>query len=107
VNYVNAAVQAAFAQVNVAVANVNYVNTAMQAAFAKANTGGGGAGVNVSNSYTWTNTHYFTANVASQNNITGTIVVTGGVGITGSAYVSYKIGWANASYELECGIYIL
>lgn len=48
VNYVNTAMQAAFAQVNVAVANINYVNTAMQAAFAKANTGGGGASVAVS-----------------------------------------------------------
>ena len=35
---------AAFAAANIAIANVNFVNTAMQAAFAKANTGAGAGG---------------------------------------------------------------
>lgn len=39
--------------------------------------------INTAAQFTWTNTHAFTANVASSNNTTGTIVITGGLGVSG------------------------
>lgn len=39
----------------------------------------------------------FQGNVATSNQVTGTIVVTGGVGISDSVYVGNKVGYANSA----------
>lgn len=43
----------------------------------------GAVSINVDAQYIWTNSHSFTANVTSSNTTTGTIKITGGLGVTG------------------------
>jgi hypothetical protein len=45
----------------------------------------------------WTNNHTFTDTDASTNNKTGAIVVTGGIGVTGSIYTANRFGYANTT----------
>lgn len=39
--------------------------------------------INTAAQFSWSNTHQFTANIASSNTTTGTIVITGGLGVSG------------------------
>lgn len=39
--------------------------------------------INTAAQFAWSNTHQFTANVASSNTTTGTVTITGGLGVTG------------------------
>jgi hypothetical protein len=56
-----------------------------------------GAGVNVDSSYTWTNTHSFTNTRPSGNAATGTITVSGGVGVSNNIYVGGRVGFSNST----------
>ena len=87
----------AFDRLNIAVANLNFVNTAMQAAFATANAAGGGSGVVASAAYDKANSaNYFAflinANTTAAFNKANIAVANADSTIEGNLTIKYSFG---------------
>ena len=59
--------------------------------------GGQLTGTNLYATYTWLNNHIFTTTTASTNANSGSVKVTGGVGVYGNIYTGGVVGYSNSS----------
>ena len=55
------------------------------------------AAVNVAAQYTWTNTHSFSNTTASGNQVSGAVVMAGGLGVNGNIYTGGRVGFGNTT----------
>jgi len=58
--------------------------------------GGGGPGVNADSSYTWTNTHIFTNQTNSQNDVSGAVIIQGGLAVNNNISTGGRIAFSNS-----------